>query len=118
MRPDSGPPAASSTASPPPRSICKAVRARDLWAAVQPDTSSLDAPIREADRRFADADPRVQAVILAALVERYRRLPGEATIRLIVFPLVAWLYVGGAIVLAGALIALSPRRRRARPRIA
>ena len=50
-----------------------------------------------------------------ALVERYRQSAGPPTLRLIVFPFVVWLYVGGVIVLLGAAIALWPRRRRLAP---
>ncbi len=42
-----------------------------------------------------------------------------ATFRLIASPLVAWIWLGGLIVFAGGLIALSPapgRRARSRPR--
>ena len=86
---------------------------RDMWAALQPDTASLTDAIELADRRFAEPSAEVQGVILSALVERYRSAPGATTIRLIVFPLVVWLYVGGAVVLLGALIAMSQRRRPA-----
>ncbi len=34
---------------------------RDLWTAVQPDLEALERPIREANRRFADADGDMQA---------------------------------------------------------
>jgi cytochrome c-type biogenesis protein CcmF len=87
---------------------------RDVWAAVQPDMEVLRAAIEQADRRFPDATAETQVVILSALVERYMRRSGTVTIRLIVFPFVVWLYVGGAIVLAGAAVALWPRRRRDR----
>jgi hypothetical protein len=46
---------------------------RDLWTGVQPDLSVLMQPIREANRRFADYPGRVQALIVAALPDRYRR---------------------------------------------
>ena len=85
---------------------------RDVWAAVQPDMEVLRAAIAEADRRFPDATADTQVIILSALVERYLRQADTVTIRLIVFPFVIWLYVGGVIVLGGAAIALWPRRRR------
>ncbi|MDP8942526.1 MAG: cytochrome c biogenesis protein CcsA [Actinomycetota bacterium] len=89
---------------------------RDVWTAMQPDLRSLMGPIREANRRFAGADPEIQAVILAALVERYRREAPPATFRVLVSPLVAWIWIGGAVVGLGALTALWPsaeaRRRR------
>ena len=91
---------------------------RDFWLAVRPDIASLEGPIREADAKFADAAGDVQAVIIAALSERYRRDPPPAAFRAIVSPLVAWIWVGGAIALLGALIAAWPtpeaRLRRVR----
>ena len=81
---------------------------RDLWTAVRPDISALDGPIREADRRFADAGGDVQAAVIGFLVERYRADPPPATFRTIVSPLVSWIWIGGAIVLLGALIAAWP----------
>jgi cytochrome c-type biogenesis protein CcmF len=46
--------------------------------------------------------------VIAALTERYTRLPGEANFRLIVFPLVSWIYIGGGVALLGGLLALWP----------
>jgi cytochrome c-type biogenesis protein CcmF len=91
---------------------------RDLWFAVRPDISALDRPIREADAKFADASGDVQAFIVAALAERYRRDPPPAAFRAISSPLVVWIWIGGAIVVLGALIAAWPspeaRLRRVR----
>jgi cytochrome c-type biogenesis protein CcmF len=91
---------------------------RDLWTAVRPDVSALEGPIREADRKFAGSDGDVQALVIAAIAERYRKNPPPATFRAIVSPLVSWIWIGGAIVLLGALIAAWPapeaRVRRAR----
>ena len=91
---------------------------RDLWTAVRPDISALDGPIREANRRFADSGGDVQALVIAAIVERYRQDPPPATFRTIVSPLVSWIWIGGGIVLLGALIAAWPspeaRLRRVR----
>ena len=90
---------------------------RDVWSAIQPDLSSLITPIRVANRKFAKAPGQVQAVIIAALAERYRTHAAPATFRFIVSPMIAWIWIGGAIVLLGALTALWPtpeaRRRRA-----
>ena len=59
----------------------------------------------------------MQAVVLAALVESYRRNPPPATFRVVVSPMIVWIWVGGAVVLLGSLTALWPtaeaRRRRA-----
>jgi len=87
---------------------------RDLWASVQPDMTVLRAAIDEANRRFANPSADVQAIVLAALVQRYERQSGTITLRLIVFPFVIWLYVGGVIILAGAAVSLWPRGRRRR----
>jgi cytochrome c-type biogenesis protein CcmF len=91
---------------------------RDFWLAVRPDIGSLERPIREADAKFADAAGDVQAVIIAALAERYRRDPPPAAFRAIMSPLVAWIWIGGAIALLGALVAAWPtpeaRLRRVR----
>ncbi|MEJ7789167.1 MAG: heme lyase CcmF/NrfE family subunit [Thermoleophilaceae bacterium] len=81
---------------------------RDFWTAVRPDISALEGPIREANAKFADANADVQAVIIAAIAERYRTQPPPATFRTIVSPLVSWIWIGGAIFLLGALIAAWP----------
>jgi cytochrome c-type biogenesis protein CcmF len=91
---------------------------RDLWLAVRPDIGSLEKPIREADAKFADSPGDVQALIVAALAERYRRDPPPAAFRAIASPLVVWIWIGGGIVLLGALVAAWPspeaRLRRVR----
>jgi cytochrome c-type biogenesis protein CcmF len=91
---------------------------RDLWTAVEPDLQSLEPLIRQADKRFADADPGLQAVLIAAIAERYRTRTPPATFRVIASPLVTWIWIGALVVIGGALIALWPApvaaRRRAR----
>jgi cytochrome c-type biogenesis protein CcmF len=91
---------------------------RDLWTAIRPDISTLDRPIRVANARFANADGDVQALVIAALAERYRRDPPAASFRFIVSPLVVWIWIGGAIAVLGALVAAWPapeaRLRRVR----
>jgi cytochrome c-type biogenesis protein CcmF len=91
---------------------------RDFWLAVRPDLVSLEEPIARADRTFADSPGRVQAVVIRALTELYREDPPPAAFRAIVSPLVAWIWIGGAIAVLGALIAAWPspeaRLRRVR----
>jgi cytochrome c-type biogenesis protein CcmF len=91
---------------------------RDMWLAVRPDLASLEGPIREADRRFSDSPGDVQALVIAALAERYQNRPPPAAFRAIVSPLVAWIWIGGAIAVLGALVAAWPspeaRLRRVR----
>jgi cytochrome c-type biogenesis protein CcmF len=90
---------------------------RDVWTAVQPDISGLSKPISVANRKFASSPRDVQAVVVAALVASYRNHPPPATFRMIVSPMIVWIWIGGAIVLLGSLTALWPtaeaRRRRA-----
>ncbi|MDX6670146.1 MAG: cytochrome c-type biosis protein CcmF [Solirubrobacteraceae bacterium] len=81
---------------------------RDLWMAVEPDIQALEPFVREADRRFAGARPQLQAVLIAAIAERYRRQPLPATFRIIVSPLVTWIWIGALIVVFGALVAMWP----------
>jgi len=91
---------------------------QDLWTAVRPDISALSGPIREANRRFSDADGDIQALAIAAIAERYRTNPPPAAFRTLVSPLVSWIWIGGAIMILGALIAIWPspdaRLRRVR----
>jgi len=91
---------------------------QDFWAAVRPDISELDGPIREANARFGDSNPNVQGFVIAAITGRYRRNPPPAAFRFIVSPLVAWIWIGGGIALLGALVAAWPspeaRLRRVR----
>jgi cytochrome c-type biogenesis protein CcmF len=90
---------------------------RDIWTAVQPDLTTLNRPIRDANRRFANAPGDVQALLVAALSQRYLNRAPAATFRLIVNPMVTWIWLGGLIVLGGALIALWPSALAARRRV-
>jgi hypothetical protein len=81
---------------------------RDIWVAMQPDLRFLNGPIRRANRRFASSPDRVQAVVIAALTQLYVARAPAATFRVIVNPLVTWIWIGGLIVLCGALVALWP----------
>ena len=84
---------------------------------MQPDLRVLNQPIREANRRFGDAPPKLQALLIAALAQRYVNHPPPATFRVIVIPMVSWIWIGGMIVLGGALIALWPSPLAARRRV-
>jgi cytochrome c-type biogenesis protein CcmF len=91
---------------------------RDFWLAVRPDLASLESQLREADAKFSDSPGDVQALVVAALAERYRSDPPPAAFRAIASPLVVWIWIGGAIAVLGALIAAWPspeaRLRRVR----
>jgi cytochrome c-type biogenesis protein CcmF len=93
---------------------------RDLWSAVAPNVRDLSVQIREGDRVFtaARAMPREQrdralAQALEGLTRSYAANPPPATFRLIVSPLVSWIWLGALIVFAGGLVALWPPARRA-----
>ncbi|MEA2449607.1 MAG: cytochrome c-type biosis protein CcmF [Thermoleophilaceae bacterium] len=89
----------------------------NFWTAVQPDLQPLLGPIAVANRKFGDADPQTQAIILAALVQRYRMHAPAAHFRVIYSPMVMWIWIGGLVIIIGSLTALWPspdaRRRRA-----
>jgi cytochrome c-type biogenesis protein CcmF len=104
---------------------------RDLWSAIQPDLSGEDAQINRADRHIAKlrAGAAKSAAVgqLAGVAEgqairsvaaSYMRHPGPANFRFIVNPMVTWLWVGAAISLCGALIALWPTAEARRRRVA
>jgi cytochrome c-type biogenesis protein CcmF len=86
---------------------------RDVWTAIQPDLSRLQRPIAMADKRFADADPATKGQIIAAIQQMYVVTQPAATFRVIIFPFVSWIWIGGALLLFGAAIAM---RRPPRPR--
>jgi cytochrome c-type biogenesis protein CcmF len=91
---------------------------KDFWLAVRPDLNELTAAIRKGDREFSKSPTNVQALVIAALAQRYRNDPPPAAFRAIVSPLVVWIWIGGGIAVLGALIALWPspeaRLRRVR----
>ena len=91
---------------------------RDLWTAIEPDLSSLQRFIAQADRRFAAAGPDVQGVLVAAIAQRYVQHPPPATFRIIDSPLVTWIWIGSLIAFGGGLIALWPAPALARRRAA
>jgi cytochrome c-type biogenesis protein CcmF len=90
---------------------------RDVWTAMQPDLRSLKPGIRAGNRQLADVGPQGQAVGIVALAESWTRNSPPATFRLIVDPMVTWIWLGGLIGLGGALIALWPAALAARRRI-
>jgi cytochrome c-type biogenesis protein CcmF len=91
---------------------------RDIWTAVEPNLDSLMPMVDGIDRRFPLAGPDAQALFVNALAERYRLKPPPASFRMIVSPMVTWIWLGGLTAIAGLLIALWPApeyaRRRAR----
>jgi cytochrome c-type biogenesis protein CcmF len=89
---------------------------RDLWAAVEPDLQPFASMIDGIDRRFPLAAGDSATLMLGAIADRYEALPPPASFRLIVSPMVEWIWLGGLIAAAGGLIALWPAPRAARRR--
>ncbi len=95
----------------------KAGLRRDIWSAISPDINALQPLIDQGNKVVPAARPEVAFVVLEAIAQHYRNAPPPATFRLIVSPLVTWIWLGGILVFAGALIAMWPapgRRARAR----
>jgi cytochrome c-type biogenesis protein CcmF len=69
---------------------------------------ALGPAIEEAERRFEDAAGPIQATAIQAIVGSYAGDPPPAAFRIIVTPLVAWIWLGGGIAIAGALLAIWP----------
>jgi cytochrome c-type biogenesis protein CcmF len=99
----------------------KAGLRRDIWASVAPDTRRLLPRVREGDRVFARAGDALGpaerdaflAEALRGLVRSYATDPPPATFRLLVSPMVTWIWLGALIAFAGGLIALWPSPRAA-----
>jgi cytochrome c-type biogenesis protein CcmF len=89
---------------------------RTVWTAIQPDLSKLSKPIAVANRKFGNSPSNVQALVIGAITGSYTRNPPPALFRFIVSPFVAWIWIGGALGIGGALVALwpSPEARRRR----
>ena len=109
----------------------KAGIARDLWIAEQPDIAALQKKVKRADAVFVqlvrsgqikmtDA-ARIRDLTLNRFVTDYAKSPPPAQFRVIVNPMVAWIWIGATIVFGGGLIAIWPApgavRGRARARL-
>jgi hypothetical protein len=88
---------------------------------VAPDTEALRPTIRRGDAVFAQAQslpPRERAVALGETLRRLTaRYPADrpaARFRVLVSPLVGWVWIGALIVFAGGLITLWPSASGAR----
>jgi cytochrome c-type biogenesis protein CcmF len=111
----------------------KAGLARDVWVAVQPDLATLRPYIKKQDqvlvaavRQAGTVDPgrygQVRGAVFDETVRQYVSDPPPATFRVIVSPLVMWIWIGSFVTFGGGLIAMWPApdgvRRRARGRYA
>ncbi|MGH2879484.1 MAG: heme lyase CcmF/NrfE family subunit [Solirubrobacteraceae bacterium] len=93
---------------------------RDVWSAIAPDISTprLQRVMSIANKTIPLVRPDEGMIALAVLVREYLKAPPPAQFHLIVSPLVLWIWIGGLIVIGGALIAAWPApgaiRRRVR----
>jgi cytochrome c-type biogenesis protein CcmF len=98
---------------------------RDVWSAVTPDTTRVLRKVKEGDAIFAKArgtlpPDRYAAALgdaIKGLVRNYGADAPPATFRLIVSPMVAWIWLGALIVIGGGLICLWPAPDLARRRV-
>jgi cytochrome c-type biogenesis protein CcmF len=95
---------------------------RDVWSAIAPDinTPALKRIMAIANRTIPLVRPDEGMIALAVMAREYMKTQPPAQFHLIVSPLVMWIWIGGAIVLGGGLIAMWPApsavRRRVRVR--
>ena len=94
----------------------KAGPLRDVWTVIQPDPEYLNKVIAGVADRTADKPVAQQEKAVGGLMAVYQRGVIPAQFRLLVSPLVAWIWIGGLIVFAGGLIALWPAPDAARGR--
>ena len=91
---------------------------RDLWVAVEPNTSKITPLADKVDAKFPKLDPIPRAIGIGAIANAYLKNPPPATFRIVVSPLVTWIWAGGIVIALGGLIAIwpaaHPARRRAR----
>jgi cytochrome c-type biogenesis protein CcmF len=80
----------------------------DFWAAFQPDLSVLDDDIARGNKQLAGLPPDAQGIAILALAEQYAQDPPPATFRVIVNPLVVWIWIGALVALGGVAFALWP----------
>ncbi len=95
---------------------------RDLWSAIQPEleTPRLKRIIEVGNHTIPFSRPDEGLFVLDFFAHEYLKHPPPAQFRLEDSPLIMWIWIGGLIVFAGGLLALSPspaalRRRLTRP---
>jgi cytochrome c-type biogenesis protein CcmF len=93
---------------------------RDVWSAVAPniETPQLKRIVEIGNRTIPFVHPEDALIAVAYLARSYLQHPPPAQFRLIVSPLVMWIWIGGLIVFGGALIAIWPAPSVVRRRVA
>ena len=89
---------------------------RDVWSAIEPDIEApaLQRIVNVGNRTLPPEDG---LVAIGYLARAYLRHPPQAQFHFIVSPLVMWIWIGGLVVLGGALIAIWPAPSAVRRRV-
>jgi cytochrome c-type biogenesis protein CcmF len=92
---------------------------RDVWSAIAPDieTPRLKRIIAIANKTIPFVRPDEGTIAVAVMAREYMKSPPPAQFHLIVSPLVMWIWIGGAIVFGGGLIAMWPAPSAVRRRV-
>jgi cytochrome c-type biogenesis protein CcmF len=92
---------------------------RDVWTAIAPniETPQLKRIVTLGNRTLPYIHPGEGMVAIAALAAAYMKSPPQAQFHLIASPLVMWIWIGGLIVIGGALIAIWPAPSVVRRRV-
>ena len=100
---------------------------RDLWIAEQPDISALQRKVKRADALFVQLvrsgrikmtqAAEVRDLTLQRFVRDYAASPPPAQFRVIVNPMVQWIWIGATIVFLGGLLCLWPAPGTVRGRV-
>jgi cytochrome c-type biogenesis protein CcmF len=95
----------------------KAGALRDVWTVIQPDPEALQKVITALAAKTRNQPAAQQERAVVGLLNVYQRGAFPAQFRLIVSPMVTWIWVGGLIVFLGGLIAMWPAPDAARRRV-
>jgi len=93
---------------------------RDVWSAIAPDieTPQLKRIIALGNKTLPFIRPEEGIVAIAVMAGAYMQHPPQAQFHFIVSPLVMWIWIGGLIVIGGAMIAIWPAPSAVRRRVA
>jgi cytochrome c-type biogenesis protein CcmF len=88
----------------------------DIWSAVTPNLDPTLATVKKGDAVFKNASGTMSAqdyatalgTAVRGLTDKYATSAPPATFRLIVSPMVAWIWIGGLLVFLGGLICIWP----------
>lgn len=93
---------------------------RDIWSAISPEieTPRLKRIVAVANKTIPFSRPDEGLFAIDFLAHEYLKRPPPAQFRLLVSPLIMWIWIGGLIVFGGGVLALSPSPGALRRRVA